>query len=403
MSRRTARRKLTGLAAVAALTTLCMAPAHAVAGHGPGHLPTQTAMDAQVAAGAIGVLGQADDSRGSWKGTSGVADLSTGRPLTASDRFRIGSISKTFVATVVLQLESERKLSLDDTVERWLPGLIQGNGNDGSKITIRALLNSTSGIFDYTSDPEFGARIFGPGFLEHRYDTYTPTELIGYALKHQPDFPSGTSWHYSNTNYIVAGMIIQKVTGHSYATEIERRIIRPLGLRGTSLPGTSPTLPQPHAQAYSTLGNPAADATVYDVTELNASLAGAAADMISTVGDINRFYQALLRGRLLSHGQLNKMLTTVPTDPAGPDPDGYGLGISPQVLPCGITVWGANGGIHGQKSLVGAARNGSHVASFTITDDWKGDLYALVQAEFCGTAPHSGGAAPADDRAGGGA
>ncbi|MET8676305.1 serine hydrolase domain-containing protein [Streptomyces sp. NPDC004647] len=404
MSVRTVRGRVVGVAVAAAVagTALAGPAAAATTGQGPGqgpgqggsggHTATQAAMDADVKAGVPGVLGRAQDPDGVWSGSSGVADLGTQRPRLPQDRFRIGSITKSFVATVLLQLEAEKKLSLDDPVEEWLPGVVHGHGHDGSRITIRGLLNHTSGIYNYTEDPGFTEKVFGKGFLEHRYDTYTPRQLVRIAMRHQPSFEPGTGWSYSNTNYVLAGMIVEKATGRSYAGEIQRRVIRPLGLRSTTLPGTSVTPPGPHGRAYSKLYDESPDATVHDVTDLNPSLAGAAGEMISSAGDLNRFYSSLLRGRLLPDRQLKEMLTTVPT--GEPGLDAYGLGISPMKLSCGVKVWGHGGGIHGSGSMAGATRDGRHSAAFNFNADWAGDSVAVLEAEFCGKLPEKGGAKP---------
>ncbi|WP_095757384.1 serine hydrolase domain-containing protein [Streptomyces xinghaiensis] len=377
-------------AAVLALGALS-APVAAAAGQaaakpetetGRGHAATQEAMDAQVAAGLPGVLLQAVDRHGVWNGSSGVADLETERPRLPKDRFRVGSITKTFVATVLLQLESERRIDLDDTVEQWLPGVVRGNGNDGRKITVRQLLNHTSGVFNYTDDPGIEEKISGPGFLEHRYDTWTPEQLVRIAMGHEPDFAPGTSWNYSNTNYVLAGMVIERVTGEEYAEEIERRILRPLRLRATTVPGTDPEMPRPHGRAYSTLGGDPEE-KIYDTTELNPSVAGAAGEMISTTGDLNRFYRALVRGKLLPDRQLKAMLTTV--DTGLPGLDRYGLGIYPETLSCGVTIWGHSGGIRGSGSAATVTRTGDHAASFNANGDWTGDGRAVAEAEYCGT------------------
>ncbi|WP_030548454.1 serine hydrolase [Streptomyces albus] len=350
-------------------------------GHGHGHEATQKALDAQVELGLPGVLFQAAGRHGVWNGSSGVADLETERPRLPQDRFRVGSITKTFVATVLLQLESERRIDLDDTVEKWLPGVVRGNGHDGRKITVRQLLNHTSGIFDYTSDTAFAEKMFGPGFQEHRYDTWTPEQLVDIATAHEPDFAPGTDWNYSNTNYVLAGMVIERVTGAEYAEEIERRILRPLRLRATTVPGTDPDVPRPHGRAYSTLGGDPEE-KIHDTTELNPSIAGAAGEMISTTGDLNRFYRALVRGKLLPERQLKAMLTTVETGEEGMKH--YGLGISPQTLSCDVTIWGHTGGIHGSSSAATVTRTGDHAAAFNVNGDWAGDGRAVLEAEFCG-------------------
>ncbi|MBO3676260.1 serine hydrolase [Streptomyces sp. NEAU-YJ-81] len=160
--------------------------------------------------------------------TSGTADLNTGRPVSSDGYFRMASTSKTLVATVVLQLEVEGRLSLDDTVDHWLPGVVRGSGNDGSRITIRQLLQHTSGIHDdlpgYTTPEEY---------YQQRHDVHRPEQLVGRAMAHAPDFPPGEGWAYSNTGYVLLDMVIEKATGHPAHQEIEDRVLRPLGLDQT--------------------------------------------------------------------------------------------------------------------------------------------------------------------------
>ncbi|MFI6051245.1 serine hydrolase domain-containing protein [Streptomyces violascens] len=390
MAVRTVRRVRTAILAavlVGAVTaTAFVAPASAQQAHPTApayptdHRATQRAMDAAVAAGVPGVIGVAEDGRGRWTGEAGVADTRTGRERRAQDTFRVGSLTKTFVSTVLLQLEAEGRLSLDDSVDTWLPGLVRGNGNDGRAITLRQLLNHTSGIYNYTADPDFQRLIFGPGFFEHRYDTWTPERLVRTALAHRPDFAPGTSWKYSNTNYILAGMVIQKVTGRSYAQEAERRILRPLNLRSTSFPGTDARMPQPSGRAYSTLGG--TPDRVYDVTELNPSAAGSAGEVVSDSLDLNRFYRALLGGKLLPPRQLAEMTTTVPSNEI-PNAS-YGLGLMKVTLSCGTEVWGHSGGIHGSTSQAVVTKDAGHSLAFNFNGDWTGDSTKVIEAEFCG-------------------
>ncbi|MFK8909687.1 serine hydrolase domain-containing protein [Streptomyces sp. YS-3] len=387
---RTGRRVRTaalGMAVAAGITaTVCVAPASARdAASEPSHRATRQAMDAAVRDGVPGVVGTAQDGGRVWNGDAGVADLRTGRERRAEDRYRVGSITKSFVATVVLQLEAEGRLSLDDTVDHWLPGVVRGNGHDGTKITLRMLLNHTSGIHNYSEDEAFGQRVFSTDFLRHRYDTYTPRQLTDIAMRHAPDFEPGTSWHYSNTNFILAGMVIEKATGHSYATEIERRVLRPLGLRSTSLPGTDARMPGPSGRAYSKLSEKTTG-TTYDVTALNPSMGGSAGEMVSDSADLNRFYRALITGALLPPRQLKEMTTTVPVGPESPD-NRYGLGLMTTRLPCGTEVWGHDGGIHGSTSVAVTTKDGRHSLAFNFNNDWSGDASAVVRAEFCGTAP----------------
>ncbi|MGY0068783.1 serine hydrolase domain-containing protein [Streptomyces sp. QTS137] len=345
-----------------------------------GHLATRQAMRAAVAAGVPGVTAAATDRRGTWSATAGVGDLRTGQKRSPHDHYRVGSITKTFVATVLLQLEAEGRLSLDDTVDTWLPGLVTGNGHDGTRITLRQLLNHTSGIFDYTADEDYRhAYSTKEGFFEHRYNTLAPGELVRIALAHEPVFEPGASWRYSNTNYVLVGLVIEKATGRPYGEEIRRRVIEPLHLTATSVPGTRVSLPRPSSRTYSKLA-PTATGPTYDVTRLNPSRAFSAGEMISDSKDLNRFYRALLTGRLLPQEQLDEMTTTVSTGSGR----GYGLGLMKVTLSCGMSVWGHSGGISGSGTGAGTTKDGRHSLAFNFNGDWAGDGNAVMEAEFCG-------------------
>ncbi|MFJ6069405.1 serine hydrolase domain-containing protein [Streptomyces sp. NPDC093065] len=376
----TVRVRTTLMAACAVALSAALAAPAVAAPAADGHDATRRALKAAVADGVPGVTATARDGHRTWSRTVGVGDLRTGEPRSERDRYRVGSITKTFVATVVLQLEAEGRLSLDDTVDEWLPGVVEGNGNDGKRVTLRTLLNHTSGIHDYTADEEFARTYFArDGFFEHRYDTLTPRRLAAIATSHEPDFAPGTDWSYSNTNYILAGMVIEEATGRPYAEEVRRRIIDPLKLRATSVPGNRVTLPRPSSRAYSKLDGTATDPT-HDVTRLNPSMAGAAGEMISDSADLNRFYTALFRGRLLPPRQLAEMTTTVPARPGA----SYGLGLIKRELDCGVTVWGHAGGIHGSSSEAVTTRDGRHALALNFNGDWSGDGEAVIEAEFCG-------------------
>lgn len=364
------------VAAVAAFSMNSSAAADA------GHAAAQEAMDEQVEqAGVPGVSGQAQDGAGVWHGTSGVADRESGRPPKPHDKFRIGSLTKPFVAAVMLQLDAEGTVDLDEPVERWLPGTVRGGGQDGRRITLRQLLGHTSGLYDFTSDPGLRRDHFGPRFDAHRYESHSPESLVRTAMEHSRSFRPGTGWEYSNTNYVLAGMVIAKATGRSYAKEIERRIIRPLKLRDTSLPGTSADIPAPHGRAYSAFDAGGGRERVRDVTALDPSVAGASGEMISSTADLVRFMHALLRGDVLPPRQLAEMKSAVP---AGVHGERYGLGLTRHRLSCGTTVWGHEGTIQGSRSTAVTTPDGSHTAAFNINGDYSGSTAALVEAEYCG-------------------
>jgi D-alanyl-D-alanine carboxypeptidase len=337
----------------------------------------QDSVNAILRTGTVGVVAQSTGPRGHRYAAAGVADTTTGDRARPTDAFRTGSTTKTFVATVVLQLVGEGRLSLDDTVEQWLPGVVSGNGNDGGDITVRQLLQHTSGLFNYTADfPEISSK---EGFLADRYTTWTAPQLVAIAMRHAPDFAPGTSWGYSNTNYILAGMIITKVTGKSWQEEVTRRIIRPLDLRRTLAPVTSPHIPGRHLKAYSSFGSGAA----IDVTEFNPSAADSAGAMISTTADLTRFLTALMNGRLLRPAQLAEMKDTVPTTGFGPIWAGarYGLGLMWIPLSCGGGYYSHAGDVPGYSTRNAVSAGGRRAAVVEVTGDGEMDGTATEEAK----------------------
>lgn len=300
---------------------------------------------------------------------------SAGAGIRPGDRFRAGSITKTFVATVVLQLAGEGALRLSDPVDAHLPGLIRGQGNDGRRITLRSLLTHTSGLYDYTdalpaTDPA------ATGAAGPSAQPLTPATAVRTALTRPPVAAPGT-YTYSNTNYVLLGLVVQRVTGHPYATEIQRRVLTPLHLTGTTLPGNRSTLPSPHSRGYH---RSPGDGTLLDVTTAGPRMAGAAGEMVSTLADLTLFYAALLGGRLLPPTQLATLLDTRTAHGL------YGMGIYPQKLSCGTTVWGHNGHISGSYVRAAATRDGRHVLTFRANTDTLSDPGLepdLLDAEFC--------------------
>ncbi|MFC0113921.1 serine hydrolase domain-containing protein [Kibdelosporangium aridum] len=288
---------------------------------------------------------------------------SAGEKRLPEHRFRIGSTTKTFVATVVLQLNAEGKLRLDDTIGRWVPGL-------SDRVTVRQLLNHTSGIFDYLQDPAI-----------RTCANCTPERMIQIAKNHPAGKPG--TWEYSNTNYIVAGMIVEQVTGNPLAEELATRITRPLNLQGTYLPvGDEAVIRGPHARHYTKSNN-----TTYDVTDMDPSPYWATGGMVSTTGDLSRFFQALVRGELLPPRQQREMFTAHPTNNWIPNTR-YGLGISEVTLACGKKVWGMGGAIMGSWTYTyGDTR---HVLAMNVNADWNNPIEPftnVLHAKFCGTRP----------------
>ncbi|MFD3525231.1 serine hydrolase domain-containing protein [Streptomyces sp. NPDC058653] len=382
--RHRARTGVVGLAVAALAATAFTAPAQAspagageTAGRPTGHEETRRALDAVVRDGIPGVTSQARTGNRVWKGAAGVGDLRTGAPRGVDDRFRIASITKTFVATVMLQLESEGRLDLDDTVEKWLPGVVRGHGHDGRRITVRQLLNHTSGVFDFLNDPAYEKKYL-VDFLKNRYLTRTPQEAVGAAMANAPTFAPGTAYAYSNTNYVLAALIMEKVTGRTYEHEVRTRIVDPLGLRATVLPGDSSLMPRPSGRAYSKLGESDDGARTHDITRQNASQTWAEGDIISSAGDLTRFFGALLRGELLAPEQLKAMKTTV-------FDSGNGLGIEQLTASCGTELWGHGGGWVGSLSYAATTEDGGHSFALNLNGDWNSDgVGAVMEAEFCG-------------------
>ncbi|WSQ40817.1 beta-lactamase family protein [Streptomyces sp. NBC_01224] len=284
--------------------------------------------------------------------TAGVGDLATGSVVPKDGQVRIGSNTKVFTAVVVLQLVDKGKIRLDATVDTYLPGLVRGKGIDGRRITVRQLLQQTSGLPNYTN------------YLGDDVRYFEPRELLDIALQHKADFAPGTKWEYSNTNYILAGLIVQKVTGRPLAEEMDQRVIKRIGLRHTYFPAPGDvTIREPHPKAYyrDSVGAP-----LRDVTEMDPSWGWAAGQMISTGSDLNRFFTALLAGRLLPAAQLAQMRTTVPAESTFGPGARYGLGIVSMPLPCGGVYWGHGGSFPGYETRGGATDDG-RAANVAVT------------------------------------
>jgi len=331
------RRALTVLTIFAVVVTPS-APAAATDSYGR---ILQEQLDAVHAAGMPGVFAEVRDGNRTWTPVAGVADIATGAPVRDGMRHRVGSITKSFVATTMLQLAGERRVSLDAPIGRYLPpGLVPADLS--ATVTVRMLLQHTSGIGNYTNE------------LIKTYDdlitlgrtTYTPEQLVTIGVGAGATNPPGAGWSYSNTNYILAGLIIERVTGHSYESEVSRRVLRPLGLRDTSFEGADPRIHGPHMHAYV----PWPDGTLKDFTLYNMSWAWSAGEIVSTAHDLDVFYRALLSGRLLKPALLAQMQNTVPEVPEDPAAGGYGLGLYWVDLPCG-RFWGHDGGTVGHQTI----------------------------------------------------
>jgi D-alanyl-D-alanine carboxypeptidase len=322
-----------------------------------------------------------------WHATAGVADLRTGRPIRPDDRFRIGSMTKAYVSTTVLQLVAERRLSLADSVERWLPGVVP----NGDAITVRELMNHTSGLYDYIDVPFYIQLLHDPSKF------WQPMELVQRAIAHPPLFAPGTSWSYSNTNYILLGLIVAAVNGAhgplqvaAPAFEVYRRIVWPLGLRHTTFPLVDPSIRGRHAHGYvidppPELGLP----PVLDTTRSSPSWAWTAGAIISTLDDVADFHRALFSGRLLAPDKQRELQATVPAAP-GLD---YGLGVFKLQTPCGL-AWGHDGGTPSAVSISLSSPDGARQSVMMLTRDantWTeqiaADYSVALLTAFCGIQP----------------
>ncbi|MER5305220.1 serine hydrolase domain-containing protein [Streptomyces lasiicapitis] len=386
------------MASAAALTCLAPVAAAADTASRPGTPPRPVAPAAcDAARGAVtdsldvlvrrhgipGAAAEVADARcGRWSAARGVADLDTDRPMAAKDRLRIGSVSKTFTATVVLQLAAQGRIGLDDPVEHHLPGLIRGNGYDGRTITVRELLQHTSGLPDYVE------AIADRPVNEWRFRHFEPRELIAAALKMpHPE----KKWHYATTNTAVAGLIVEKVTGRGVEAEVNRRILEPLGLRDTYWPGDRTRIKGPHSRSYF-IESEKPDGTPgprVDGTEWNVTFGGAGGALISTPGDVNRFFGALFGGKLLPARWLAEMKRTVPADPDRLWPGArYGLGLIASPLECGGMWWGHGGTVPGGHRALGAIGPGGRTVSLALnqvpdTDRAEQDFRAVVDSALC--------------------
>ncbi|PXX63337.1 D-alanyl-D-alanine carboxypeptidase [Nocardia tenerifensis] len=363
-------RRNTGKAALAAVVVGAVLAASACGGETSETKPADaaktppaavaTAMDDVVRAGFPGVQVATDGPGGHRTYTAGVGDLNTRAPFPDDGRVRIGSNTKTFVATVIMQLVAEGKVELDAPIERYLPGVVQGNGNDGNRITVRQMLQHTSGVPDYLGrgtgsgvDAKDGQIVADEESL--RWQHFEMAELVRRAMTMPPNFEPGAKAVYTNTNYVLAGLLIERVTGNPVADEITHRIIEPLGLRDTYVPAARETsIRGSHPRGYHVL-----DGKSIDYTDFDPSWGSTAGDMVATPTDLNHFLTALLAGKLVPQAQLAEMKRTVPFDRM-PGAD-YGLALIHRTTSCGKEVWGHGGSIPGFETRNGVTAEGTAV------------------------------------------
>ena len=288
--------------------------------------------------GAIVLIRSPD--KGNWSATFGVRSIGSSEPLSMDDYLRIGSITKSMTATVILQLQQEGKLSITDPISRYVPGV-----PNGDNITIEQLGEMRSGLFNYTDDKNFNATI-----AANPDTVWTPQQLLAIAFAHPPNFAPGSQYEYNNTNYALLGMTIEKLTESTATAALQARIFGPLGLRNTALPAPADSaLPDPHPQGYMWgpdfgFEGPLPEAQLRaalagglkpaDHTDDNPSWAWTAGGVISRADEVADFVEAMVSGRLLNdttrQWRLANMKPTDPSDPGGISKLGfgtYGFGI----------------------------------------------------------------------------
>ncbi|MCO1655542.1 serine hydrolase domain-containing protein [Pseudonocardia humida] len=307
--------------------------------------------------GALAAVRDADGHTRHY--TAGVGDLATGEEVPVDGRVRIASNTKMFTAVVVLQLVQEGLVDLDAPIETYLPGLVRGEGIDGRVITVRQLLQHTSGLADYDD------KLAADGLLALRDGHHEPRELVELGLSTPALFAPGTGWAYGNTNYVLAGLLVEEVTGNPVGDEITERVIDRIGLEHTYWPAADDrTIRGPHPHGYVAL-DPSAPPV--DFTEQDVTAAWAAGALISTPSDVNRFMTALVGGELLEPAELEQMQRTVDAPEFDASGDArYGLGLATFSLSCGGTAWTHGGTALGYQTANAVTAEG-RAAALTVT------------------------------------
>ncbi len=337
------------LVAAALLVGLTAAPFEVpVAGAAPVSSLDQVLSDAVAADGVPGAIAVVYDGHTLSRHWAGVSDVATGAEFTPNTHVRAGSVSKAFVAAMILQLVAEGRIDLDAPIEVYLPGRVRGEGIDPEAITVRQVLRHQSGLPEYFDS-----------VTDVPTEPVTGEQLLDMALTRPAGFAPGEKTVYTNTNYVVAGLIAEAVTETPVADEVTRRVIAPLGLRDTYWPAPDDTgLRKPFAHGYENKHG-----VRTDVTDFNASAAGMSGSLVSTGEDMAVFVSALLAGRVVPPAQLADMMDTVELDSQGRR---YGLGLGSIDLSCGVRVWGHGGDIPGFHTLM-VAPQGGPALTVTVT------------------------------------
>ncbi|MGQ4475314.1 serine hydrolase domain-containing protein [Streptomyces sp. SAS_276] len=340
--------------------------ATARASAGPDAEALRAALAGLPDADATAALVRVGGTDGAWRGSAGVHDLESGAAADPDARFRAGSTTKVVTAATVLRLAAQGKVDLDTPVQHYLPGLLT---KAFEPISVRQLLNHTSGI--QAGDG------FGDAFEDqyaHRFDTFTPRQVVASAVAKGPEFGPGEQQDYLNVNYTILGLLIEKVTGHSYASEATRLVLRPAGMRDTYFPGTDPHIRGPHNHGYQLVRQADGSTQFVDVTDWNQADRWAAGDMISTTADLERLITSLFRGRIVPGPQLREMFTV----PAGIEGAGYSAGLQ-RFEYGGKVYWLKSGARYGYSAVVLATRDLSRTLVYSVNStDAKGESMNAV-------------------------
>ncbi len=299
---------------------------------------------------------------GRWSGRSGVRDVRSGRPVPADARFRVGSATKMFTASLLLQLAAQGRLELDDPVQHWLPGVLPATY---PAITVAQLLDHTSGLPKSSEDeghedPEWVVR--------HRFDWHPPRAVVRSASRQPMEFAPGTAQHYNGVNYFIAGLVVEAVTGHPYARELRTRLLRPLGLHDTYLPRRGELrLRGPHSHGYVRVHHRLVDVTA------QSAYAWAEGGLVSTTRDLGRFLGALMAGRVVPDPWLARMLSVPDVPYADGGPARFCLGLERTPLPGGPVVYGKSGTVPGFRTLAVATQGGGRVLALSLTTTGNND------------------------------
>lgn len=341
-------------------------------------IATQTISPASIVqTGATSVQMQVANNGSVVNTNAGTLD-NQGTPIGDQAYFRAGSVTKPFISTVIMQLVDEGKIDINAPIDTYLPGKIVG----GDKITTKQLLSHTSGLQEYLpSLPLYNVASYpttDEKFKEMLDSAYNVDQLIGYINSRPLATEPGSTFSYANSNYVVAGEIIAKITSKPYAKNVEERILSPLGMTNTYFPGTDQNLPNPGARGYTDISDQLLGGTgFHDMSRYNGSQVGASGEVVSTTRDLNKFTKAIANGSLLSAASHQQMIT--PISDMG-DGTGYGLGVMSVQTECGPMV-GHGGNIYGYATQAFSSTDGTKQVAISGTEGKLGYIPVTVATQ----------------------